>query len=69
MDFLNEYSSIKHQIDNVTFDIYSPEEIRRVSVKQITNPQAFDNLNRPNRGGVYDPIMGVSAYDMLSKYL
>lgn len=30
-----------------------------MSVKEISNPTAFDKLNHPIRGGLYDPALGV----------
>lgn len=30
-----------------------------MSVKEISNPKAFDKLNHPIRGGLYDPALGV----------
>ena len=29
-------------------------------VLRITNPTLLDNLNRPNKGGLYDPALGPS---------
>lgn len=30
-----------------------------MSVKEITNPKAFDKLGHPLKSGLYDPAMGV----------
>lgn len=57
---------ITHQIENVNFDVYSAEDIRKASAKQITNPIAFDNLGRPTLGGLYDQALGISPYDKTS---
>lgn len=54
------------RIKGVNFSYYSPNEIRALSVKEITNPIAFDNLNRPVKGGLYDPALGVSPYDKVT---
>ena len=43
---------------SISFGFLSSEYVRRISVKQITNPQLFDNLNNPNLGGLYDPALG-----------
>jgi DNA-directed RNA polymerase I subunit RPA1 len=52
-----------HQVDSVQFDIYDPATVRRISVLQITEPVAYDNLSTPIKGGLHDPHLGVSAYD------
>jgi hypothetical protein len=46
------------QITGVSFSLYSSEEIRKLSVKRITNPLQFDSLNHPTIGGLYDPALG-----------
>ena len=55
-----------HQLSSLTFDLYTPDEIRKISVKQITEAIAFDNIGRAIVGGLYDPAMGVSPYDKTS---
>jgi DNA-directed RNA polymerase I subunit RPA1 len=52
-----------YQVDSVQFDTYDPETVRRISVLQITEPVAYDNLSTPIKGGLHDPNLGVSAYD------
>ena len=42
----------------VAFSFYTPEEVRRMSVREITCPQAFDNLQRPMPKGLYDEALG-----------
>jgi DNA-directed RNA polymerase I subunit RPA1 len=34
-----------------------------MSVKEISNPKAFDKLNHPIRGGLYDPALGVQPHE------
>jgi hypothetical protein len=46
---------------SVSFSFLTSEDIRRISVKQIVNPQLFDHLNRPDAGGLYDPALGPSG--------
>ncbi|KAJ3090513.1 hypothetical protein HK102_003478 [Quaeritorhiza haematococci] len=46
------------EVSSVAFSFYSPDEIKSLSVKQITNPIAFDSLDHPNRNGLYDPALG-----------
>lgn len=38
--------------------LYSTDEIRRMSVCEITTPHTFDPLGHPNRGGLHDALMG-----------
>jgi len=47
-----------YQIAGVCFASFTPEEVRRLSVQRIGNPVAFDNLNNPTEGGLYDPSLG-----------
>lgn len=56
---LPDASIITKHIEYVQFGYYLPEEIRAMSVKEISNPKAFDKLNHPIKGGLYDPAMGV----------
>lgn len=60
-------SNIMKRLDSVIFGYYTPEEVRKMSVKDINNPVAFDQLSRPKKGGLYDPAMGVSPYDKFSR--
>ena len=59
-------------VQSVSFSVLTTEDVRRISVKQITNPVLLDDLNRPNLGGLYDPTLGpVYKQDMCvnSSYL
>ncbi|GAA5871370.1 hypothetical protein JCM16303_000734 [Sporobolomyces ruberrimus] len=55
MDIAHPVSS---SITSVSFTYLSSKDIRNISVKQVTNPSLFDNLNNPNAGGLYDPVFG-----------
>ncbi|GAA6007137.1 hypothetical protein JCM11491_003019 [Sporobolomyces phaffii] len=55
MDIAHPVSS---SITSVSFTYLSSKDIRNISVKQVTNPSLFDNLNNPNAGGLYDPAFG-----------
>lgn len=46
------------EIGSVDFGVYSAEEIRRVSAKQITNPVVFDSLGHTVSNGLYDLALG-----------
>ena len=41
---------ISRRLAGVAFSYYTADEIRKLSVKEITNPIAFDALNRPLKG-------------------
>ena len=49
---------IPSTVQSVSFSVLTTEDIRRISVKQVTNPVLLDDLNRPNVGGLYDPALG-----------
>jgi DNA-directed RNA polymerase I subunit RPA1 len=55
MDIAHPISST---VSSVSFSFLSTDDIRRISVKQITNPVLLDDLNQPNLGGLYDPALG-----------
>ena len=67
MEIIKDKKPIQNHIDSVRFDLYDSDFIRKISVKAITEPLAYDNLHRAVRGGLHDPAMGVSAYDKISK--
>ena len=41
---------LTHTVTGASFAFYSEEEIRRLSVKRITNPNPFDAFNHPSAG-------------------
>jgi hypothetical protein len=56
---------VSSTVQSVSFSVLTTEDIRRISVKQITNPVLLDDLNTPNLGGLYDPALGpVHKQDM-----
>lgn len=38
---------LTQQVVGTTFAFYTDDEIRRLSVKKLTNPMTFDNFGRP----------------------
>lgn len=48
----------KERVIGVQFGVFSPEEIKRRSVVEITNPGTHEG-NEPKIGGLFDPRMGV----------
>ena len=57
---------ISSSLNGAQFSYYTADEIRQLSVKQITNPMAYDQLNRPIKGGICDPALGASVIDKRS---
>eukprot|EP00250_Pteridium_aquilinum_P003381 c13694_g1_i1 orf=235-4305(+) len=45
-------------IKGVGFSFYNNEEVRAISVKQITTPILLDTMERAVPGGLYDPALG-----------
>ncbi|XP_047107758.1 DNA-directed RNA polymerase I subunit RPA1 [Schistocerca piceifrons] len=43
---------------SVIFSLYSSEDVRKLSVLQITNPNSFNLLGHPLQGSLYDPALG-----------
>ena len=54
----NQHSSDIESIVGVQFSIFSPEEIERSSVVEITSQTLYEG-NEPKIGGLFDPRMGV----------
>lgn len=52
LKMLSSHGTISKRITNVLFGYYSGEEIRSMSVKEISNPKAFDQMNHPIGGSV-----------------
>ncbi|KAA1473475.1 beta and beta-prime subunits of DNA dependent RNA-polymerase [Dentipellis sp. KUC8613] len=57
---MNISHAIPSTVSSISFSFLSTADVRRISVKQITNPVLLDDLNRPNVGGLYDPALGPS---------
>ena len=55
---MKDNKEIVNRIEHVQFGYYSSEDVRRLSVKEIKNPIAFDQLQRPLANGLYDPSLG-----------
>lgn len=53
-----EEEGVFHEISGMSFSFFRPEEVRKLSVKKITSATAFDQMNHPVPGGVYDPALG-----------
>ncbi|CAN6216331.1 unnamed protein product, partial [Urochloa humidicola] len=46
------------EVDSIHFSFYSDDEIKRISVKNITKSERLDAKNIPVPGGLLDPAMG-----------
>ncbi|KAG9317499.1 hypothetical protein JVU11DRAFT_1703 [Chiua virens] len=55
---MNVAVSVPTTVSSISFSFLSTADIRRISVKQIVNPDLFNELNKPNAGGLYDPALG-----------
>ncbi|KAL3272242.1 hypothetical protein HHI36_022725 [Cryptolaemus montrouzieri] len=55
----NELLIPKHlSMDNISFSIFTSEEMRKLAVTKITTPLTFDSLGHPLPGGLYDKSLG-----------
>ena len=64
---MQDSSIITKRLSGVEFSYYTKAEIEAMSQQEIYTPIAFDHLFRPISHGLYDPAMGISPYDRLSK--
>jgi DNA-directed RNA polymerase II subunit RPB1 len=60
----NSGDMLPSKIIGIQFSILSPEEIRKMSVAQITSKDTYIN-NKPVVGGIFDPRMGVLEPGMI----
>ncbi|PVU85038.1 hypothetical protein BB559_002114 [Furculomyces boomerangus] len=49
---------INSEVQQLRLTFYNPDEVRKISVKQITNPTMLDILGNPTKNGLYDPVLG-----------
>jgi DNA-directed RNA polymerase I subunit RPA1 len=55
---MNISNPVSATVDKISFSFYEAKDIKKLSVKPITNPQLFDTLNHPTSGGLYDLHLG-----------
>ena len=60
-----EEQILRHEIAAIEFGFYTSDEIRKLSVKQITSRLAFDGLENPIVNGLYDPALGPMDYNQI----
>ncbi|GLJ25883.1 hypothetical protein SUGI_0496070 [Cryptomeria japonica] len=58
MSVSNISQVVTKDVESVQFTFYTDNEVRSSSVKRITSPVLFDNMNRPAPEGLYDPALG-----------
>lgn len=46
------------RLQGISFGMYSAEELKKLSVKSITNPRFLDSLGNPSVNGLYDLALG-----------
>ncbi|KAM6201574.1 LOW QUALITY PROTEIN: DNA-directed RNA polymerase I subunit RPA1 [Rhynchocyon petersi] len=46
------------RLQSISFGMYSAEELKKLSVKSITNPRYLDSLGNPSVNGLYDLALG-----------
>ena len=61
-----DYTSDVQKVTGMQFGIFSPEEIRKQSVAEITKQETYIN-NEPVVGGLFDPRMGVLDHNKRCK--
>ncbi|KAF1809045.1 DNA-directed RNA polymerase [Eremomyces bilateralis CBS 781.70] len=55
---MNIASPVASHLAGVDFSFLAPDEIHKLSVKEIRNPETFDTLKHPCPGGLHDPSLG-----------
>lgn len=55
---MNIASPVGTTLQSVDFGFFPSKDIKQLSVKQITNPEVFDNLGHPVANGLYDLSLG-----------
>ena len=49
---------ISHRLTKLSFGLLSSRDVKKLSVKEVTNPESFDSLSHCTVNGVYDPAFG-----------
>ncbi|KAG1668409.1 DNA-directed RNA polymerase I subunit RPA1 [Nymphon striatum] len=47
-----------YQMSKIRFSAYTSNEIIKLSVLEVTNPETVDVLGNPSKGGLHDPALG-----------
>lgn len=65
MESATDQTILRYEVREVAFGFYSDNEIRDLSVKQLTSRVSYDALNNPVIGGLYDPALGPVDFNVL----
>ncbi|CAK8697936.1 unnamed protein product [Clavelina lepadiformis] len=60
---LRHLGTPRKSISTIKFTCFNGDEIRKLSVKKVTNPHSLDALLNPTEGGLYDAAYGASSRD------
>lgn len=55
---MNISNPVSATVGKISFSFYEAKDLKKLSVKAITNPQIFDTLDHPTTGGLYDAALG-----------
>lgn len=55
---MNISNPVSASVSRIKFSFYESDDIKKLSVKAITNPMIFNTLDHPSTGGLYDPALG-----------
>lgn len=55
---IDQVNKIKNYVSDVSFKLITDDEVRKLSVVQITNHRSFDDDSLPMNNGVYDLKLG-----------
>ena len=53
---------VSHRVHGLHFDLYTDEEISRLSLKNINQLETFDCLSHSTAGGLHDLELGLSIW-------
>jgi hypothetical protein len=60
---------ITSEVRGLAFTFYAPEEVRRISVKQLSNQVMFDTLGNPQEGGMLSCPCPLSSFFLLAAFV
>lgn len=58
---MDSHSIAHQQIGNVSFGVYTAQDIKKLAVLEINNVQTFDSLGHPTPRGLCDNALGEIA--------
>lgn len=60
---IDQVNKIKNYISDVSFKLITDDEVRKLSMLQVTNHRPFDEEGLPMSNGVYDLKLGNLSND------